>query len=42
MDKAKRSVKIIDIACSFDTHVVEKDLEITEKYQNLKWELNRI
>ena len=25
MDKAKRSVKIIDIACSFDTRVVEKE-----------------
>ena len=42
MDKAKRSVKIIDIACSFDTRVVEKEQEKVAKYQDLKWELNRI
>ena len=41
-DKDKRNVKIIDIACSFDTRVVEKDKEKIAKYQDLKWELNRI
>ena len=33
---------IIDIACSFDTRVVEKEQEKIAKYQDLKWELNRI
>ena len=42
MDKDKRNVKIIDIACSFDTRVVEKEQEKIAKYQDLKWELNRI
>ena len=42
MNKGKRSAKIIDIACSFDTRVVEKEQETIAKYQDLKWELNRI
>ena len=42
MDKIKRKVQIIDIACPFDARVLEKENEKTTNYQDLKWELKRI
>ena len=42
MDKIKRKVQIIDIACPFDTRVLEKENEKITNYQDLKWELKRI
>jgi len=42
MNKNTRELKIIDVACSFDTRVNEKEQEKITKYQDLKWELKRI
>ena len=42
MDKIKRKVQIIDIACPFDTRVLEKENEKITNYQNLKLGLERI
>ena len=42
MDKIKRKVQIIDIACPFDTRVLENENEKITNYQDLKWELKRI
>ena len=41
-NKSKRERIIIDIACPFDTRIVEKDNENVEKYQDLKYEIKKI
>ena len=41
-EKEKRTCKIVDVACPFDTRVVEKEREKVDKYQELKYELKRI
>ena len=38
-NKSKRECIIIDIACPFDTRIVEKEDEKVEKYQDLKYEI---
>ena len=42
LDKTKRSCLVIDVACPFDTRVQDKEQEKITKYQDLKWELQRI
>ncbi|XP_068707395.1 uncharacterized protein [Montipora foliosa] len=42
LDKIERSCYVIDIACSFDTRVLEKEQEKMEKYQELKREIGKI
>ena len=42
MDKIKRKVQMIDIACPFNTRVLEKENEKITNYQDLKWELKRV
>ena len=41
-DKDTRSWKVVDVACRFDTRVVEKEKEKLDKYQDLKYELKRV
>ena len=41
-EREKRTCKIVDVACPFDTRVVEKEREKVDKYQELKYELKRI
>ena len=41
-EKEKRTCKIVDVACPFDTRVAEKEREKVDKYQELKYELKRI
>ena len=41
-EKEKRTCKIVDVACPFDTRVVEKEREKVDKYQELKHELKTI
>ena len=41
-NKSKRECIIIDIACPFDTRIVEKEDEKIEKYQDLKYEIKKI
>ena len=40
--KSKRECIIIDIACPFDTRIVEKEDEKVEKYQDLKYDIKKI
>ena len=42
LDKIERSCYVIDIACPFDTRVLEKEQEKMEKYQELKREIGKI
>ena len=42
MDKRKKSFVIIDIAVLGDCRIREKEMEKSEKYQNLKIELKRL
>lgn len=42
LDKIERSCNVIDIACPFDTRVLEKEQEKMEKYQELKREIGKI
>ena len=42
LDKDQRICKIIDVACPFDTRIIEKEREKVDRYQDLKWELKRI
>lgn len=41
-EKGKRSCRLIDVACPFDTRVVEKEREKLENYNDLKFEIRRI
>ena len=40
--KKSRICQIIDVACPFDTRVIEKEREKIDRYQDLKWEVKRI
>ena len=42
LEKDQRICKIIDVACPFDTRIIEKEREKVDRYQDLKWELKRI
>ena len=42
LDKINASCLIIDVACPFDTRVPDKEVEKITKYQDLKWEIQRI
>ena len=42
LEKDQRLCKIIDVACPFDTLIIEKEKEKVDRYQDLKWELKRI
>ena len=42
IDKTSNFCLIIDVACPFDTRVIEKENEKITKYQDLKWELIKI
>ena len=42
LDKIERSCYVIDIACPFDTRVLEKEQEKMEKYQELKREIGKV
>jgi len=33
---------IVDVLCPLDTHVVEKEKEKVDKYQDVKWEFKKI
>ena len=39
LEKDQRIWKIIDVACPFDTRIIEKEREKVDRYQDLKWEL---
>ena len=42
LEKETRFCKIVDVAHTFDTRVIENEREKVDKYQNLKFELKRI
>ena len=42
LEKDTRICKIIDVACPFDTRIIEKEREKVDHYQDLKWELKKI
>ena len=42
LEKDQIICKIIDVACPFDTRIIEKEREKVDRYQDLKWELKRI
>ena len=42
VDKNRRTCKIIDFAVPDDSRIEEKEKEKTEKYQDLRWELQKI
>ena len=42
LEKNSRSCLIVDVSCPFDTRVLEKEREKIDRYQDLKWELQRI
>ena len=42
VDKNERRTTLIDVACSGDKNVEDKDIEKVNKYQDLKIELQRI
>ena len=42
LEKASRVCQIIDVACPFDTLIVEKEQEKIGHYQNLKVEIQKM
>ena len=42
LEKEERTCSVIDVACPFDTRVLEKEQEKMEKYQDLKREIGKI
>ena len=42
LDKEKRKCFLIGVACPFDTRILQKEQEKTEKYQDLTREIKRI
>ena len=42
LEKASGVSKIIDIACPFDTRIVEKEREKIDHYQDLKVEIQKM
>ena len=42
LEKKEKKCRLIDVACPFDTRVVNKELEKVDNYQDLKWEIKRI
>ena len=42
VDKRRRTCEIIDFAVFADSKIEEKEKEKTEKYQYLRWELQKI
>ena len=41
-NKNTRTCLIVDVACPFDTRVVEREGDKIDRYQDLKWEIKRI
>ena len=41
LEKASRVCQIIDVACPFDTRIVEKEREKIDHYQDLKVEIHK-
>ena len=42
MEKARRACQIIDVACPFNTRIVEKERVKIDHYQNLKVEIQKM
>ena len=42
LEKASRVCQIIDVACPFDTRIVEKEREKIDHYQDLKVEIQKM
>ena len=42
LEKEERTCSVIDVACPFDTRVLEKEQKKMEKYQDLKREIGKI